>query len=166
MRGRGGGGGYGFIQVVKYLYGCARKIILVHNLLHQSEARSWVPSLDLGPSGYCNMNSAYHVGVQPRDFNCDHSVDPTTYLWNGFLDFCCYDSTYIFEYEQRLLPKDDTHWEGKWRFFLLLVTVLTVLIFYLLLPISQEPFHFFMHVGVHVWVSQYDVYYGISTDFT
>ena len=46
---------------------CARKIILARNLLHQAEARSWVPFRILVPQGTGNMSSADHAVIQPRD---------------------------------------------------------------------------------------------------
>ena len=47
----------------------------------------------------------------------------------------------------------------------LLVAVLAVFILIFLIPEIQEIFHWFLHVGVRVRVSKYDVDYGVIMAF-
>ena len=78
--------GGGFIQGAKQLCGCARKIILANNLLHQAEAQSRVPVRFSVPQGTGETISEYHRVVQPHEWYCNPDVDPTMYVWKGFLD--------------------------------------------------------------------------------
>ena len=48
--------------------------------------------------------------------------------------------------------------------FPLIVSVIIVLIFILLLPTSQELIHWFVLVGIRIFISKSDVNYGISLD--
>ena len=88
MRGRGVRAGSRWWR--KLLRECAHKIILARNLLRQAKDRSQIPVLIFALQGTGKVGSADHVGLQPRDCNCDPAVDPSTYVWNGFLKFLCH----------------------------------------------------------------------------
>ena len=86
-RKRGGG------LVEKRLCECAHKIILEHHLLHQDKVRSIVPVRLPFLKGTGKASSAYHAGVWQRDRNFDPAVEPTKYVWNGFLNFFHHELT-------------------------------------------------------------------------
>ena len=107
-----------------------------------------------------------HMGVQPCSRHFDTAFDPTMYMWNGFLEFFCHELTQILEYNEGLFPNNSIHWEDKpWKLFPLIVAVLTTNILIFLLPYIHEIFLWLLTVGVCIWVSKYDVNYGISLDF-
>ena len=73
------GGGRGHVDGI-FLRECAHKIILARNLLRQAKDRSQIPVLIFALQGTGKVGSADHVGLQPRDCNCDPAVDPSTYV--------------------------------------------------------------------------------------
>ena len=81
-----------------FLRGCRKEIILVRNLWQKSEDQSRVPVQFLVHQGTGETISAYHVGLQPHDSDCNPAVDPNNYLRKGFLEFCCNELTQICEY--------------------------------------------------------------------
>ena len=80
-------GGAASHKLWKIVCRCARKIILTHNLLPQSEAGSQVPVRLPVPQGNGEANSADHVVVQPCNRNCNLSINPFTPLRNEFINF-------------------------------------------------------------------------------
>ena len=72
--------GGGFMQVEKILRQCVQKHIIAHNLLRQDEARYWVPVHIPVPQGNGEASSTDHSGLQPRNYDCDPTVDPFTYV--------------------------------------------------------------------------------------
>ena len=60
---------------------------MARNLLRQDEAQSWVPAWFPVPQGTGETISVDHEGVLPRNRNFNPAVEPTTYVWKGFLEF-------------------------------------------------------------------------------
>ena len=152
----------------KILRGCACKIIMVRNLLRQSEAHSQVPVriLVLVLQGTEEAISTDNVGVWPRDRYWNLDVNPATHVRIGFLHFHCHESTQTCKYDQVLFSKHSINRKNKLRKMVpLLVAVINVNILLLILPTSQELIHWFVLVGIRVWVSKSDINVGISLDF-
>ena len=83
----------------KQLRECASRIILARNVFFQSKAQYWVPVCIPLPQGTGKSSSTDNAGVQICYHNCDLAVDPSTYVWNGFLKFFCHELTQIREYD-------------------------------------------------------------------
>ena len=82
---------------------------------------------------------------------------------NGFIHFCCHDSTQILEYDQGLLPYHAININNKQRkMLLLLVVVLTIILLLVFLPLIQERFNCIKYLGVRVSASKFDVNDGVS----
>ena len=95
-----GVGGVMLVEIV--LLKCAHGIILARNLLHQPKVRFLVPFWLPVPHGTGELISADQSWVWPSDFNYDQTVNPATKVRNGFIHFCCHESTKISEYDQGL----------------------------------------------------------------
>ena len=78
--------GGGMLVLKKFCKGM-RVIILVCQLSLQSNARSIVTVRIPVPLGTEKASSVDHAAVWPRDRDLDPAVDPTMYMWNGFLEF-------------------------------------------------------------------------------
>ena len=109
--------GGGFMQVEKILRQCVQKHIIAHNLLRQDEARYWVPVHIPVPQGNGEASSTDHSGLQPRNYDCDPTVDPFTYVWKGFLKFFRHELAQICDDDKGLLPDHAIHWEDKQQKF-------------------------------------------------
>ena len=150
----------------KHLRWFFHKIILDRDLLCSSKAQYQVPVWFPFPQGTEYISFSYPVVVQPRDRDFDPDINPAMYVWNGFLEFFYHELTQICEYDDGHITKNFIHWEEKGRkMFLLITEFLTLFIFIFLLPLSQEIYLRFLHVGVFVQVSKSDVDYGVSLDF-
>ena len=97
------GGRAGSRRWRKILRGCAHKTILAQNLLRQSEAWSQLSVRFLVTQGIREARSADHVGVRPRDCNFNMTIEPSMYVWKGFLNCFRHESTQIHEYEKGLI---------------------------------------------------------------
>ena len=98
-------GGVGSCRWQNILLWCARKIIMVRDLLRQYEAWSWVPVRFPFLQGNGDTSSSNHVGLWPHNFDCNPAVDPSTYVWKGFLGFCHHELTQNREYNEGLIPE-------------------------------------------------------------
>ena len=78
---------------------CAREMILARSLLRQDKNQSRVPVRLPVPQGTGEASFAYYAGVQPHYYYWDPPVNPTTYVWNGFVKFLNHESTQIREYD-------------------------------------------------------------------
>ena len=112
-----GGGGCRIIQMGKYIYiwMCAGNYSGVCLLIY-SKSQSMVPLRSPVPQRTGEASSTDHVVVQFRDHNYDSVVDPSMYVWKGFLKFFRHILIQISEYYEFLLPDHVIHWEGKCRF--------------------------------------------------
>ena len=81
----------------KHMRKCARGIIMARYLLCQAEDRYQIPIWLPDPQGNRKASSTDHAGVWTHDCNCDLAVDPSTYVWNGFLDFPPHELTTIWD---------------------------------------------------------------------
>ena len=145
---RGGGGSCWWQKILRR---CARKIVMVRNLLRQTKARSWVPVRILVLQGTGEEISVDHAGVQPRNFDFDPAVNPDAHVQNGFVHFCCHELTQNLKYNQGLLSKHTINRKNKQRkLFPLLEAFLIVLILILVLPTSQELIYCLMHIYVRI----------------
>ena len=153
----------GVMQVAKSFVRVARGIILARNLLRQDKDRSRFLVWLLVLQGTGEERSANHAVVRPHETDYNPDVYPTMYLWKGFLEFCCYESNRICEYDYCLFPEHAIHWDSKQsKIFLLLVEMLTMFILLFILPKSMDLIHWFLTVCVHARVSKNDVNYGVS----
>ena len=80
-----GVGGVMLVEIV--LLKCAHGIILARNLLHQAKAWYKLPVRFPVSQGAGKASFADHLGVQPCNRNWNPDLEPTMYVWNGFLDF-------------------------------------------------------------------------------
>ena len=132
----------GWCWLRKLLCGCARAIILAHNLLRQSKAWSWVPVRLPFLQGTEEAGCADHVGVRPSGRNFNTAVNPATHVQNNFVYFRCRKSTQTRNYYHSLLSKHAININNKQRkIFLLLLAVITVLILLLLVPSINVLIH-------------------------
>ena len=96
-----GGGLHGWQIIV---HGFAREIILLWDLMCQPEARCevlvWIPV----PQGTGESISTYHTWVWSRGHDYDLTTNPSPHVQNGFIRFCCNESTQICEYNQVFPP--------------------------------------------------------------
>ena len=142
-----------------------RKIVLAQNLLRQDKAWYRVPVQLPVPQGTGETSSTDHAEVWLRNRDCNPEVDPSTYVWKGFIKFYHHESTQICEYNEGLLTEHAIYWEYKRRKkFPLFVAMLNMFIFIFLVSTIQELIHWILPVGVSVRVSNYDVNYGVSAD--
>ena len=86
------------------------------------------------------------------------------YVWNGFHNLFRHESNKISDYDEGLFTGHVIHWKKTENYFLLLVAVINMFIFLFLLSSIQEIFHWFLPVGVCVWISKYEIDYGVSLD--
>ena len=122
--------------------------ILVHNLLNQYQTQNGSPVWLPVTKGTGGTSITDHMGVIYCDQNVDLTVNPALHVQNGFLHFCCYESTETRKYNQVLLYKNATNRENKWRkMFLLLVEMLIVFFLLLFLPLIQEYYHWLLLLG-------------------
>ena len=108
---------------------CSRNNLGTIFLFRQSQSRIWLPVRLLVPPGTWYPSSLEHLGVQPRNRDCDTDVNPTFNVWNGFIHFCGHESTQSSKYNLDLLAHNPIKREDKRRkVFLLVVAVLPMLV--------------------------------------
>ena len=91
----GGMGSHGWRIIV---HGFARKIVLERDLMCQPEAWCGVPVWIPVPQGDGELSSVNHDRIRPHYRNCDPTINPASHMGNGFIHFCCHESTQIHEY--------------------------------------------------------------------
>ena len=87
----------------------------------------------------------------------------TPNVQNEFFPFLCRGSTQLREYDQGFPPYNSINRNNKrWKQFLLIVTVLTVVLFLGSFPPIQERWHWIIIVGIHISIAKVDVNDGFS----
>ena len=110
--GEGREGSCGWIKIVR---GCAQKIILVRDLLHQAKYRYWVLVRLLVTQGTGYSRSADNSWLWPRKRNFDTTINAATHVQNWFIHFLWHELTQIHEYNQGLISYHSININNKWK---------------------------------------------------
>ena len=81
----------------------AYTIIMACDSLRQAEAWYWFPVRLKFLQGNGEASYTDHAGVIPHNNKCDPDINLATHMQNGFIHFCCHESTQNRECDQGLL---------------------------------------------------------------
>ena len=96
---------------------CPGGIILASNLLLQPKAQFRVPVQLLVLQGTGESSSVDNLWVWPCNWNCNMTINPDTYIQNGFIHIRCHELTQIYKYDQGLPPRHAINRKYKYRIF-------------------------------------------------
>ena len=88
----GEGGSHGWCGVV---LGFVFKVKHDYNLMWQPDSQFWMPVRIPVLQGTGVLSSADHTWVRSSNHNCNSTVYPSPYVWNGFVHFCCNSLTQL-----------------------------------------------------------------------
>ena len=155
------GGKGGVTWVAKIVRGYAHGIIMAHYLLCQPKAQFQVPLRLPVLQRTWELISSDFSWVWPCDCNYNPTFNPALHMQNGFIHFCCHESTQICKYNQGLPPYHAINRKKKRRKNSFLVSVLTLIILLDFFPPNQEHYHLIKPVGIRVSISKSNIDHGI-----
>ena len=97
--------------------GNARKFIMVCDIMWQPKAHCWVAFQIPVSQGTWESSSTYYAWVWPRDRNFNPTINTALHVRNGFIHFCCHESTQIYKHDQGYPPYHVINRNRKWRIF-------------------------------------------------